>query len=83
MKSKLYLETTVPIMKDTVVAEIHRHREEHARRFNYDLLAMGEDLQSRQWESGHKIVGWDAKRKRMVEMKRPKRYRTKSQAARR
>jgi hypothetical protein len=58
-------------MKDTIVEEIHRHREEHARRFNYDLRAMGEDLQRRQWESGHKIVGWDAKRKRMVEVKRP------------
>ena len=58
-------------MKDTIVEEIHRHREEHARRFNYDLCAMGEDLQRRQWESGHKIVGWDAKRKRMVEVKRP------------
>ena len=35
-------------MKDTIVAEIHRHRAEHARRFNYDLRAMGEDLQRRQ-----------------------------------
>ena len=81
MKSKLYLETTVPIMKDTVVAEIHRHRAEHARRFNYDLRAMGEDLQRRQWESGHVIMSWDAKRRRMVEMKRPKIDRTKPLAA--
>ena len=59
-------------MKDNIVEEIHRHREEHAQRFSYDLRAMGEDLQRRQWESGQKIVGWDAKRKRMVEVKRPK-----------
>ena len=68
-------------MKDTIVEEIHRHREEHARRFNYDLRTMGEDLQRRQWESGHKIVGWDAKRKRMVEVKRPKAARGKTVAA--
>ena len=68
-------------MKDTIVAEIHRHRAEHARRFNYDLRAMGEDLQRRQWESGHKVVGWDTRRKRMVELKRPKTIRTKPLAA--
>ena len=68
-------------MKDTIVEEIHRHREEHARRFNYDLRAMGEDLQRRLWESGHKIVGWDAKRKRMVEVKRPKAARGKALTA--
>ena len=59
-------------MKDTILEEIHRHREQHARRFNYDLRAMGEDLQRRQWESGHKIMGLDAKTKRMVEVRRPK-----------
>ena len=65
-------------MKDTIVAEIHRHREQHARRFNYDLRAMGEDLQRRQWESGHKIMGLDAKTKRMVEVRRPKAARAKT-----
>ena len=59
-------------MKDLIVEEIHRFRAAHAKRFNYDIRAMAEDLRRRQWESGHKIVGWDAKRKRMVEMKRPK-----------
>ena len=68
-------------MKDPIVEEIHRYREEHARRFNYDLRAMGEDLQRRQWESGHKIVGWDTKRKRMVVVKRPKAARGKTRAA--
>jgi hypothetical protein len=68
-------------MKDTIVADLHRYRAEHARRFNYDLRAMGEDLQRRQWESGHKVVGWDARRKRMVTMKRPKTARAKPLAA--
>ena len=69
-------------MKDAIVEEIHRFRAEHAKRFNYDIRAMAEDLQRRQWESGHKIVGWDAKRKRMVEMKRPKNLPAKIPAAR-
>ncbi|MFN3410251.1 MAG: hypothetical protein ACK45B_14745 [Limisphaerales bacterium] len=59
-------------MNDPIVTEIHRHREARARRFHYDLRAMGEDLQRRQWESGRKIVGWDTKQKGMGELKRPK-----------
>lgn len=34
--------------KDPIVAEIHKIREEHARRFNYDLDAMFEDLRCKQ-----------------------------------
>lgn len=68
-------------MKDPIVEEIHRHREEHARKFNYDIHAICEDLRQRQWESGHKIMGWDPKRGRMVELKRPKTLRAKPLAA--
>ena len=68
-------------MKDTLLEEIHRHREQLARRFNYDLRAMGEDLQRRQWESGHKIMGLNAKTKRMVEVRRPKAARAKTTVA--
>ena len=57
-------------MKDSIVAEIHRYRAEHARRFNYDIRAMGEDIRRREAESGGKLVGWDAKRKRLVEVKK-------------
>jgi hypothetical protein len=34
--------------KDPIVAELHKIREEHARRFNYDLDAMFEDLRRKQ-----------------------------------
>jgi len=34
--------------KDPIVAEIHKIREEHARKFNYDLHAMFEDIRSRE-----------------------------------
>ncbi|MCF7837918.1 MAG: hypothetical protein K9N49_04740 [Candidatus Marinimicrobia bacterium] len=34
--------------KDPIVEEIHKLRTEHARRFNYDLDAMFEDLRRKQ-----------------------------------
>lgn len=34
--------------KDPIIAEIHRFREEHARKFNYDLHAMVEDIRKRE-----------------------------------
>lgn len=33
---------------DPIVAELHKIREEHARRFNYDLDAIFEDLRRKQ-----------------------------------
>ena len=59
-------------MKDTIVAKIHRYRAARAKRFNYDIHAMGEDIRRSEAESGGKFVRWDAKAKRMVEVKRPK-----------
>ncbi len=53
-------------MKDPIVEEIHRHRAAHAKRFNYDVQAIGEDIRRSEAESGGKFVGWDAKRKRLV-----------------
>ncbi|MEI7881779.1 MAG: hypothetical protein WCI95_13010 [bacterium] len=34
--------------KDPIVAEIHKFREAHARKFNYDLDAIFDDLQQKQ-----------------------------------
>ena len=59
-------------MKDPIVAEIHRYRAAHAKRFNYDIHAICEDIRRSETESGGKFVRWDAKAKRMVEVKRPK-----------
>ena len=59
-------------MKDPVVEEVRRIKESQAAKFNYDVRAIGEDARRRQWAVGGKVVGWDAKRKRMVEVKRPK-----------
>jgi hypothetical protein len=34
--------------KDPILEEIHREREEHARKFNYDLHAIFEDIRNRE-----------------------------------
>lgn len=34
--------------EDPIVAEIHRFREQHARRFNYDIHAICDDIRKRQ-----------------------------------
>jgi hypothetical protein len=67
-------------MKDPIVAEIHRYRAEHARRFNYDIHAICEDIRRSETKSGGKFVTWDAKRNCLVEVKRPKTARGKTLA---
>jgi hypothetical protein len=49
-------------MKDPIVAEIHKHREEHARRSNYDLDAICEDLRAMHLEKGLNVVRLPPKR---------------------
>jgi hypothetical protein len=43
-------------MEDPIVAEIHRIREEHAARFNFDLHAMCEDIRRSRNERGLPVV---------------------------
>jgi hypothetical protein len=42
--------------QDPIVEEIHRIREEHAKKFNYDLHAICEDIRKKQAQSGRKVV---------------------------
>ncbi len=42
--------------QDPIVEEIHRIREKHAKKFNYDLHAICEDIRKKQAQSGHKVV---------------------------
>ena len=41
---------------DPIVEEIRRIRDEHAKRFDYDLHALCEDIRERQSLSGCKVV---------------------------
>lgn len=44
-------------MNDPIVDEVRKYRDEHARKFNYDLDAICADLMERQKKSGHLLVG--------------------------
>ena len=43
-------------MRDTIVEEVRKARDEYARKFNYDLDAMCADLQRREKLSGRTVV---------------------------
>jgi hypothetical protein len=49
-------------MKDSIVEEVRQAREEHAKRFNYDLKAIFFDIRKQQEESGQRFVSFPAKR---------------------
>jgi len=42
--------------RDPIVEEIHRIRDEHARKSGYDLHAMCEDIRQKQAASGRQVV---------------------------
>ncbi len=44
------------MLKDPIVEEIRRVRDEYAKSFDYDLHAICEDLRKSQKSCGHKIV---------------------------
>ena len=59
-------------MKDPIVAEIHRYRAAHAKRFNYNIHAIGEDIRRCEAESGGAFVALNGRRKPAVEKTRAK-----------
>ena len=48
--------------QDEIVAEIRAAREAYAKRFDYDVKAICEDLRRRQAEGGYKVVKLDSTR---------------------
>ena len=63
-------------MKDPIVHEIHCHRAAYAKRFNYDVHAIGEDIRRCEAESEGKFAAKPQQAKRV-----PKRS-TRSSASR-
>ena len=49
-------------MLDPIVEEIHKIREAHAARFNFDIDAIFDDFERREKESGRPVVHLQAKR---------------------
>jgi len=51
-------------MKDPIVQEIHRQRAGYAKRFNYDIHAIGEDIRRCEAESAGKFAASIPRRSR-------------------
>lgn len=50
---------------DTIVDEIRRIRDAHAKQFNYDLHAICADFRAKQQTSGHQVVTRNPKEPQM------------------
>ena len=48
--------------RDPILEEVWKARDEHARRFNYDLKRICEDLRKIEKRSGRRVVTRNAKR---------------------
>ena len=59
-------------MKDSIVEEIHRHRVAYAKRFNYDVHAIGDDIRRCEAKSGGVFVTPPARRKPAAKKARAK-----------
>ena len=52
------------MMKDEIVEQVRKAREENAAKFNYDLKAIMADARKRQKGSGHPVVSFAQKAKK-------------------
>jgi hypothetical protein len=57
-------------MKDPIVEEVRRHRNEHAQKFHGDLFKICADLQRIQEKSGHEVVRLASKRIKLIGQKK-------------
>jgi len=48
-------------MKDAIVEEVRRTREQHAAKFDFDLKKIVADATRRQHKLGHKVVSFPAR----------------------
>ena len=56
--------------EDEIVKETRRLRDEYAKKFNYDLDLIFEDLQKKQKESGRKYVSFSDKKGKVENVKK-------------
>jgi len=54
------------MMKDEIVDQVRQMRERQAAKFNYDLKAIVADARQRQKDSGHQVVSFARKPKKLV-----------------
>jgi len=53
-------------MKDPIVTEVRRFRQQHAEKFNYDVDAIFDDLKAKERQSKRKVVSLTPKRPKPV-----------------
>ena len=54
--------------EDPIVERIHKIREEHARKFDFDLQAIYNDLKAQEKKSGRKIVSLPIQKRHLEEV---------------
>ncbi len=59
------------MLKDEIVEEIHRVREEYAEKFNHDIDRMYEDIRKRQADSGRKFVSFPPRKPVVNRVRKP------------
>jgi hypothetical protein len=52
------------MFKDPIVEEVRAARQRHAKRFNYDLVKIADDLRKKQEQSDRPVVSFPPKRPR-------------------
>ncbi len=53
---------------DPIVEEVRRVREEYAKRFNYDVHAIADDLRKQEQQHSDRLVSFPPKRPRKTKM---------------
>jgi hypothetical protein len=53
-------------MKDSIVEEVRRARDEYAKKHHYDLDAICEDLRKQQNLNGRKVISFPPKKVRQI-----------------
>lgn len=54
--------------EDPIVEKIHKIREEHAQKFNFDLQAIYNDLKAQEKKSGRKIISLPIQKRHLEEV---------------
>lgn len=57
------------MITDPIIKEIHQNREDLARKFNFDIRKIVEDVKKREIKNKERVVNLKAKRKKSVSLK--------------
>ena len=57
--------------KDPIIEEIHKIREEHAKKFDYDLYAIVKDYQQQQKQSGRNVISFEVNQEEFYSVSEP------------